>query len=134
MLNLDGNVSLMANPLNEERKNILKTTRFNKKEKYNIKEDITNNDKVKPEATEELVGLLDDLKMDEKIPSETFEDCFTVDKTGSLHCKFCEGVYKREGHMRNHLESKHNKSLPLVCHCGKKFPDSTRFTRHNKSC
>ena len=63
MLNLDGNVSLMANPLNEERKNILKTTRFNKKEKYNIKEDITNNDKVKPEATEELVGLLDDLKM-----------------------------------------------------------------------
>ena len=30
-----------------------------------------------------------------------------------LHCKLCPGVYKREGNMRNHMESKQGK-LTLI--------------------
>ena len=42
-----------------------------------------------------------------------------------------EALY--EGHLRNHLESKHNKSFKLSCSCGKLFPDSTRLNRHKKT-
>ena len=40
---------------------------------------------------------------------EVFEDCFTVNEDGQMKCKFCPGKYKREGNLRNHLESKRNK-------------------------
>ena len=50
-----------------------------------------------------------------------------------LSCNFCPATYKREGHMRNHLESKDNKTFKLICSCGKLFPDMTRLSRHKTS-
>ena len=62
---------------------------------------------------------------------EYFEHCFTKDDSG-LKCNFCPGIYKREGHLRNHLKTKHNRSV--ACKCGKYFADSTRLNEHKKSC
>ena len=65
---------------------------------------------------------------------ETFEDCYG-EKDGQLQCKFCPGSYKKEGHLRNHLESKHNKKFKIICsNCSSEFRDSYRMTRHKKSC
>ena len=63
-----------------------------------------------------------------------FEDCYDIDKEGIMKCKFCEGTYKREGPMKNHMEMKHNKIIRLVCKCGQDFSDTKRYCRHKKSC
>ena len=69
-----------------------------------------------------------------EIMSKDFEDCFGK-KDGQLQCKFCPGSYKKEGHFKNHLESKHNKKFKIICSiCSSQFPDSYRLTRHKKSC
>ena len=75
-----------------------------------------------------------DMKTKMNTEEETFEDCFSVNSNGELVCNFCPGIYKREGHMRNHLDSKHNKVFKIVCYCGKTFADVTRLSRHKKSC
>ena len=64
---------------------------------------------------------------------DKFEDCFTEENNGDLKCKYCPGIYKREGHLRNHLESKHKKMFQLICTCGKVFSNSTRLYRHKKT-
>ena len=76
-----------------------------------------------------------DEKLDEKEVEndDKFEDCFT-ESNGEMSCNFCPGTYKREGHLRNHLESKHNRMFKMICSCGKVFPDSTRLSRHKKTC
>ena len=59
-----------------------------------------------------------------EIMSKDFEDCFGK-KDGQLQCKFCPGSYKKEGHFKNHLESKHNKKFKIICSiCSSQFPDS----------
>ena len=65
---------------------------------------------------------------------ETFENCYS-EKEGELQCKFCPGKYRKEGHLRNHLESKHNKKFKIICSkCGSQYSELARLTRHKKSC
>ena len=62
-------------------------------------------------ALEEIASGLDKCKISEKkiYQEEVFTDCFIENSIGILNCKFCPAVYKKEGHLRNHLESKHDK-------------------------
>ena len=62
------------------------------------------------------------------------ENCYLVDSEGLLNCKYCVGKYKREGHMKNHIETKHNLKINLSCKCGQIFDDTTRYVRHRKNC
>ena len=81
------------------------------------------------------VGLEQCLKISENPVEECFEDCFQEDPKGMLKCNYCPAGYKKEGHLRNHLESKHNKLFKIVCSiCDKVFPDSARLVRHKKTC
>ena len=89
------------------------------------------------ENRDDLNGIIDTIENSLKISGlvdEKIEDCFTTDKTGEMQCNFCPGKYKREGHLRNHLESKHKKYFKLICKCGNLFPDFARLTRHKKTC
>ena len=61
------------------------------------------------------------------------EDCYRLNEE-ILHCKLCPGQYKREGHMKNHVESKHNIQVDLICKCGQTFTETTRYCRHRKGC
>ena len=124
--NIDNRVDIIANPLNPKRKDgitqkieaIDKTEQFGDEAIENLVADLENQMKIVNEKTDK-----DDL----------FENCFkTID--GEFICNFCPGKYKREGHLRNHLESKHNKKFRIVCVCGKEFPDSSRLSRHKKTC
>ena len=136
-LHIEKRVDLVANPLNEKRKDaieLLKTSGFIEnllKTDENIKplEDTTSSN-----CVDDLVaGFETDLKIGDAEAEENWENCFTEVSSG-LKCNFCPGIYKREGHLRNHLQSKHNKFFKLACICGKLFPDSTRLSRHKKSC
>ena len=62
------------------------------------------------------------------------EECFTEEPVGTLNCNFCPGKYQREGHMKNHIERKHNMTVELLCKCGQIFIETTRYLRHKKSC
>ena len=74
--------------------------------------------------------------LDEKI--EQFEDCFEEliqDSKTILKCKFCDGVYMREGHLRNHLIDKHQLNIKMKCSsCGKTFDTNAKLNRHQKAC
>ena len=120
-------VDLAANPLNEKRDDYI--------EKGGYKP-IAEDDNVKVSIEEDIEHVLLDLtsKLTVDCKEEIFGDCFKTDSSGELHCNFSPGIYKREGHMRNHLESKHMKTFKIVCSCGKLFPDLTRLSRHRKTC
>ena len=116
-LHIEGQVQVKANPLNIDREVIL----------ANKKTEIMSKDFDKLETAFDTMLVLNQKE-------ETFEDCFD-EKHGQLQCKFCPGSYKKEGHLRNHLESKHNKKFKIICsNCSSQFPDSNRLTRHKKSC
>ena len=79
--------------------------------------------------------LMSSLKIQEQSKPKSFEECFSSDANGILKCGFCIATYKREGHLRNHLEDKHNLLFALSCSiCHNIFPDCTRLTRHKKTC
>ena len=113
-------VDVTANPLNIKRQDIC----FLDSGMEVIKEDT---------ALEELAAGLENCMIDEK--EEVFTDCFDEDSNGMLSCKFCPAAYKKEGFLRNHLESKHGKLFKIVCPiCDKVFPDSSKLVRHKKTC
>ena len=58
-----------------------------------------------------------------------------MNKTKRIKLKqFCPGKYKREGNIKNHVESKHGIIVDLVCQCGQNFIETTRYCRHKKDC
>ena len=118
-LHIEGKVSLLANPLNENREveilaNTIQLIDLDQK------------------CTQETQTLNIEKEMCKT--SVTLEDCYNTDKDGQLSCKFCEGKYTRVGHMKNHCETKHNIIIDLICKCGQLFNDTTRYSRHKKSC
>ena len=124
-LHIEDRVDLIANPLNEKRNGaIVENVVVSPKE--------SNNVTVESAVDDLVMSMKKDLNIANNI-EEKFEDFFTEDD-GGLKCYLCPGSYKREGHLRNHLESKHKKTFKLICSCGKVFPDSTRLQRHRKTC
>ena len=121
-LHIDNNVGVIANPMNRTSRETLtskKDTPYQQKESE-------KNDKIDTL----LVDFSQGMKLD-----EVFEDFFNVDKSGQMICRLCPGIYKREGHMRNHLETKHNKMFKIICNiCKSTYPDSARLSRHKKNC
>ena len=134
-LHIDDRVDLAANPLNEKREEAIQ----NQKLKASVREiDHALNESLEEVMTvmKEKLKITDAIineKSEESKMYEKFEDCY-MDSNGELKCNFCPGTYKREGHMRNHLDTKHKKTFNLVCNCGKLFADSTRLFRHKKTC
>ena len=120
-LHIEGRVSTLANPLNENRDIELIANNIGK---INLVEKID----MEPKRPK------DNKKTDVFKKSEKLEDCFVLDKNGQLNCNYCDGKYQREGHMKNHLETKHNIIVTLICSCGQLFDDTTRYGRHKKSC
>ena len=119
-LHIENKVCILANPLNEDRdmEILVKCVKF-----------IDLGIKEKPEETIK--------KRDEKSSEGEkirLEDCYETDNDGTLNCKLCKGKYKREGHMKNHVETKHNLLIELICKCGQVFDETTRYCRHRKSC
>ena len=138
-LAIDDSVDLAANPLNPKREEAIQkqstvSKRFESAQTDKSLEKVISN-------IENQMKIVDgkEVNKDEKfekmeVEKEVkFEDCFS-ETNGEMSCNFCPGTYKREGHLRNHLESKHNKTFKIVCSCGKLFPDSTRLSRHKKTC
>ena len=125
-LHLENRISVVANPLNIKRMFVKETSSDG-----GILSESEASDK---EPIENLMKEFNKcINLVEKY--EVFEDCFTVNEDGQMKCKFCLGIYKREGHLRNHLENKHNNLFKLMCSvCGGSFPDSSRLVRHKKSC
>ena len=66
--------------------------------------------------------------------SKRIEDCYVEDESRSMCCKFCPGKYIRLGQLKNHLESKHNMIIDLICTCNQIFKETTRYNRHKKNC
>ena len=135
-LHIDNRVDLVANPLNEKREEAIqnqKTKSFVIDDNLDVNESLervmtTMSEKLK--ITDENTDKKE--KEDSKV-DERFEDCYS-ESNGELKCNFCPGTYKREGHLRNHLDTKHKKTFKILCSCGKLFSDSTRLSRHKKSC
>ena len=77
-------------------------------------------------------------KEDKKVVNEktkiVIDDCFLEESSGTLKCRFCPGIYKREGNLKNHVESKHNLVVELVCKCGQISVETTRYCRHKNDC
>ena len=119
-MNIDCCVDIAANPLNPKRLELTENIHSNVEAQVDIEVD-------------DLITSMKNMLTVETDVEDKFEHCFK-EVNGALHCNFCNGVYKKEGHLRNHLESKHNKHFELVCVCGKPFPDFARLTRHKKSC
>ena len=123
-LHIEGNLASVANPLNENR--------------IEVKTKPTS--KVMPEDNiiNELEKMTLESKEDKKVVNEktkiVIDDCFLEESSGTLKCRFCPGVYKREGNLKNHVESKHNLVVELVCKCGQIFVETTRYCRHKKDC
>ena len=118
-LHIEGKVSLLANPLNENR------------EVEILANDIQLID-LDGKCTEDKQTLNIEKEVSGK--SVSLEDCYNTDKDGQLLCNFCDGKYKKEGHIKNHCETKHNIKIHLICKCGQLFDDTTRYSRHKKSC
>jgi hypothetical protein len=153
-LHIEKRVHILANPLNDKReeacKMLLKSFLPEPTSDTNDVVDILTADVDKllkisepasekvPESEgtfEKLLKISEPVSETEHESHETFEDYIIEDSSGSLKCKLCPGQYKKSGHLRNHLETKHNKVFRIVCSsCGKQFPDSSRLCRHNKSC
>jgi hypothetical protein len=118
-LHIEGKVATVANPLNPNRSMEILVSQVD-----NLTIDKKN------ESKKDDVDPIDNKNSD----SLKLEECFDVDDEGALKCKYCDGKYKREGHMKNHVETKHNVKIDLVCTCGQLFDDTTRYVRHKKSC
>lgn len=122
-LNIQNKLTSVANPLNEDRE---------------IEDIMAGLGSIDLEGETKLSGNeeKDDSKVEvEKVKDRgmRLEDCYRLDD-GVLHCKICPGTYKREGHMKNHVETKHNLVVDLTCKCGQLFTDTTKYCRHRKSC
>ena len=122
-LHIGDSVDLIANPLNVKRP--VSDASSSDKKGVNVNA-----------ALEEIATGLDKCKISENINhEEVFSDCFQESSMGDLTCKFCPAAYKKEGNLRNHLESKHNKRFKIVCSvCDKEFAESSRLVRHKKTC
>ena len=88
----------------------------------------------KPEceaSLHEIETINDDIssKMEKMMIDEGFTE---VD--GIFKCNYCIGKYKKKGHLKTHLENKHNKIISLSCKCGKVFTAMTKLVRHEKLC
>ena len=126
-LHIEHRVDLIANPLNEKREGVINSRELKVDEK---EQQVT---KVIVDVDDLVMDVARKLTLDGADNEEHFEHCFTKDDNG-LKCNFCPGIYQREGHLRNHLKTKHNRSFDLTCKCGKYFANSTRLNRHKKSC
>ena len=129
---IEGNISTVANPLSENWSG-------SRQEPSNLS---------KPTSSDDLISELEKMTLDSKLVSSEIksnivenerqkikiDDCFSEDPSGTLKCMFCPGKYKREGNIKNHVESKHNMLVDLVCKCGQFFVESTRYSRHKKDC
>ena len=127
-LHIENRVALVANPLNEKRENEIEYSQDRRIEVIPVKEifGVMNNcvDNLADEIESKL-NVVEDYSL---------EDCYTKDGA-DMKCNFCPAVYLREGNLRNHLKSKHNRSFEIVCNnCCKPFADSTRLNRHKKLC
>ena len=122
-LHIEGKISVVANPFNADRI------------------------KVAPGADDDLVlkmktmDIVSDTNKDNvtdlkscAVKLTRIEDCYTINSEGVMCCNFCPGKYKREGHLKNHIESKHNIDVDLICVCGQTFSETTRYNRHKKTC
>ena len=89
--------------------------------------------KIEKDTSEDVIGDFEKLSIASS-EEVKLEDCYTEEPAGTLKCNFCPGTYKREGHMKNHVETKHNMIVALVCKCGQVFVETTRFNRHKKGC
>ena len=126
-LHITKKVDLVANPLNPRRRSHLS----------DINEDLALEDFAKLS-----IGVVEkDISKASSVAASTNDDnvleldsCFSELPGGDLSCNFCSGTFKRLGHIRNHLNSKHNLKLDLKCVCGKEFNDSTKLSRHQKTC
>ena len=122
-LHIEKSVDVVANPLNKMRNTILDAQTDYCDEKTH-----TEN------KSDELCELMEFvMNIDDCSNGSDFESLIERSKD-SLHCKLCPGVYKREGNMRNHLESKHGKVFDLKCACGQTYSDCTKLLRHKKTC
>merc|ERR1719318_1819254 len=123
-LHIENKVSSVANPLNKNRKLDILASKPELGEKA-----VETDEQSGVETLSDMVKMIDigaeNQELDKSKNTHTqFEDCFFVDKEGVMHCKFCEGKYKRDGHMKNHVELKHNMIIDLLCKCGQDFDDT----------
>ena len=127
-LHIEKKVDLLANPLNPRRKEEI--------QKLNDEIVLEGFEKLSlnTEAKEVVSNIPHSGSSDVGLFSEELDDCFSQLPDGELSCNFCSGIFKRIGNMRNHLNSKHQMFLCLKCTCGKKFQDSTKLSRHQKTC
>ena len=126
-LHIEDKVSEIANPLNANRGTVSQDdiTLVKEMMKMNIATKSINLDEETNVGKEKVEAVSKTTKI---------EDCFFEDDSGNLCCNFCPGKYKREGHLKNHVESKHNIKVDLICKCGQVFIETTRYCRHRKSC
>ena len=123
-LNLKKMVEVLANPLNESRNNAI----YDEGEKRSHST-LSSKPADFEKEIESLTSCLEAIDVNRGGESNYFS------KTAAgLSCNYCPAVYSREGQLRNHLASKHNKFYDLICVCGTSFPDTTKFNRHKKSC
>ena len=123
-MHIDDSLDQLANPLNKKRSISLES-----------KVTTVPQPKLEDDLDELVQAVCESLKIGSDTSHETFENYYSEDATGNFHCKLCPASYSREGNLRKHLESKHNKHLEMVCSkCSKIFSDSTRLTRHKRLC
>ena len=130
-LHIEQKVDIIANPLNPRRYEEIQKSNSDDLDlnieglgKLNLgnDEDIKETESITPGS----------LGIESKLTE--LDDCFTEVLNGDLLCNFCPGTFKRIGNLRNHLNSKHRMCLKLSCVCGKEFNDSTKLSRHLKTC
>ena len=121
-LHIEKKVQKVSNPLNIERKKYITVSKAepNLTEKLLVENDDT--------SVEKLVEEMSKVEISVKL-----ETCYT-EQAEKFLCKFCTGIYKMKGHLKTHLEVKHNKIIDLSCDCGKVFCDMTKLGRHVKNC
>ena len=103
-LNIQNKVEVSVNSLNEKRNSVI-----------NVSQEYTS------QSLESLTTQFEDNLLITGAENENESAYFTETSKG-LKCNFCPALYQREGHLRNHLSSKHNKSLEIKCgFCGKVF-------------
>ena len=129
-LHIENRVAIVANPLNHKREEEVYSQHVVLRKQADAKVE------KKDEDLDDLVGEIEaklTLVEDQVDETDSLENCYSKDGT-DLKCNFCPGVYKREGHLRNHLKTKHNRLFELIFKYGKIFADSTRLNRHKKLC
>ena len=122
-LHIEKKIDVLANPMNPLRNSEIQTLKNDPLSELLADLNI-DNDK------------MDDGKSLDQDSSETemINEDYMFLPTGEFLCNFCPGKFKRIGNMRNHLSSKHNRVHQLICVCGKDFTDTSRMSRHQKTC